>query len=37
MSESKASTIKAEENGEKKPICKACCACPETKQERDKW
>ena len=22
---------------EKKPACKACCACPETKQARDKW
>ena len=21
----------------KKPACKACCACPETKQARDKW
>lgn len=20
-----------------KPPCKACCACPETKQARDKW
>lgn len=20
-----------------KPKCKACCACPETKQVRDKW
>lgn len=23
-------------NGEK-PKCKACCACPETKQVRDAW
>ena len=21
----------------KKPACKACCACPETKLARDKW
>lgn len=20
-----------------KPKCKACCACPETKKERDAW
>lgn len=22
---------------EKKPACKACCACPETKRVRDDW
>ena len=22
---------------EKKPPCKACCACPETKKARDAW
>lgn len=22
---------------EKKPACKACCACPETKKPRDAW
>lgn len=22
---------------EKKPKCKACCACPETKKVRDEW
>jgi len=25
----------AAEGGKKKPTCKACCACPETRQARD--
>jgi hypothetical protein len=34
-SESQAPAV--EEAGETKPKCKACCACPETKKERDQW
>ena len=24
-------------DAEKKPACKACCACPDTKRVRDAW
>lgn len=30
-------TSPAPKSGEKKPACKACCACPETKKPRDAW
>ncbi len=29
--------IGGEEGAEKKPACKACCACPDTKRVRDAW
>lgn len=34
---SKASTDAEPAAPEKKPACKACCACPETKRVRDDW
>ena len=40
MSESNNNSGKIEntsDDSEKKPACKACCACPETKQARDQW
>lgn len=30
-------TTPAAKTVEKKPACKACCACPETKKPRDAW
>lgn len=30
-------TTEATTTGAKKPACKACCACPETKRARDQW
>lgn len=35
MSESSLAVEEKREIEEKKPKCKACCACPETKQARD--
>ena len=30
-----AAPVQAEAAGEKKPTCKICCACPETRKVRD--
>lgn len=30
-------SVVSNQSGEKPKICKACCACPDTKKVRDAW